>query len=184
MGIRFGPSGNSDTFYEQGHKHTWQVFEWIAAMGLSAYEYSFGRGVRIGQAAAQKIGEAARQHGIALSVHAPYYINLVTQDPEKQQKNIQYILDSARAAQWMGADRVVIHPGSTKDLDRAQSTVWATQNLLATLHVLRQNDLSHMAVCPETMGKINQIGTLEEIVMFCKIDGVFLPTIDFGHLNS
>jgi deoxyribonuclease-4 len=44
--------------------------------------------------------------------------------------------------------------------------------------------LDSLYFCPETMGKINQIGTLEEIADFCKIDKVYIPTIDFGHLNA
>lgn len=110
--IRFGPAGNSNAFYEEGHKHTVEAMEWVARMGLNAYEVSFGRGVRLKEETAGKIGEEARRYGVALSVHAPYFINLATDDPEKIAKNTSYFLESARAARWLGADRVVFHPGS------------------------------------------------------------------------
>ena len=47
--VRFGPSGNSESFYEQGYKNTEQAAEWLSKMGLSAFEYSFGRGTKISE---------------------------------------------------------------------------------------------------------------------------------------
>ena len=58
--IRFGPSGNSESFYEAGYKSTWQAPAWLKAMGLSAYEYSFGRGVQLSREGAEKIAGEAR----------------------------------------------------------------------------------------------------------------------------
>ena len=39
-------------------------------------------------------------------------------------------------------------------------------------------------ICPETMGKVNQLGTLHEVLELCKIDERIIPCIDFGHLNA
>ena len=111
--IFFGPAGNSESFYEQGHKHTVQAFKWLADMGLNAFEYSFGRGVRIKQETAELIGQAAAEHSVRMSVHAPYYINLATHEPEKAVNNFRYLRQSAEAARWMGAKRVVFHPRRT-----------------------------------------------------------------------
>ena len=77
--IRFGPAGNSDSFYAAGYKRTADAPAYLQAMGLDALEYSFGRGVRMGQETAQAIREAAQAAGIALSVHLPYFINLAVQ---------------------------------------------------------------------------------------------------------
>ena len=55
--VRFGPSGNSESFYEQGYKNTEQAAEWLSKMGLSAFEYSFGRGTKISEKKALLIGE-------------------------------------------------------------------------------------------------------------------------------
>ncbi len=90
--ILFGPSGNSEQFYEEGFKHTYEAMAWVAGMGLNAYEYSFGRGVRIGEQTAAIVKEEAQKNGIAMSVHAPYFINLATDDEEKRQKNLNYFL--------------------------------------------------------------------------------------------
>jgi deoxyribonuclease-4 len=84
--IRFGPAGNSQSFYDAGYNATVQAFAWIQSMGLTAYEYSFGRGVSLGEDTATAIGEEAAAHGVALSAHAPYYINLANTDSEKREK--------------------------------------------------------------------------------------------------
>lgn len=76
--VRFGPSGNSDSFYEQGHKSSVEMPAWLRDMGLSAYEYQCNRGVRISEEMARQLGEQARKSDIFLSIHAPYYINLAS----------------------------------------------------------------------------------------------------------
>ena len=100
--IRFGPAGNSESFYEEGYRRTTQAFEWLRQKGLNAFEYSFGRGVRLKEDTAKVIGEEAAKNGIALSVHAPYYINLATLEEEKAAGNLRYLKESAQAANWMG----------------------------------------------------------------------------------
>ena len=95
--IHFGPAGNSQSFYDEGHKHTIEQMPWLKTMGLNAYEYSFGRGVRLKEQTAREIGEEAQKNGITLSVHAPYFINLASDDPEKYEKNLAYFTESARA---------------------------------------------------------------------------------------
>ena len=59
----------------------------------------------MGEETARKLGEKAREAGISLSLHAPYFINLANPDPEAVQKTIGYVLDACRAADWMGAGR-------------------------------------------------------------------------------
>ena len=102
MHIRFGPSGNSQSFYDQGYTATKQAPEWLVALGLDAFEYSFGRGVRITQQSAEEIGEQMREHGIALSLHAPYYINLASEESKSIESTLGNFVKSAKAAQWMG----------------------------------------------------------------------------------
>ena len=182
--IRFGPSGNSIAFYEDGHKHTYEAMAWISHMGLNAYEYSFGRGVRIGEQSAAKIKEEAEKYGIALSVHAPYYINLASDDAEKFEKNLAYFVESSRAAKWLGATRVVFHPGSCAKIERGQALSFTRRNLTQILARMDDMGYGDLVYCPETMGKHNQLGSLEEVVALCHVDARILPTIDFGHLHT
>ena len=73
---RFGPAGNSESFAAEGFKKSEDAPAWIAARGLTAFEYQCGRGVRCGEDTAKRIGAAARAHGVQMSIHAPYFINL------------------------------------------------------------------------------------------------------------
>ena len=90
----FGPAGNADSFAAAGFRATADAPAWLAQMGLTAYEYQCGRGVRVGTDTAQKIGQAARENGITLSLHAPYFINLSTDDDVQREKNARYVLES------------------------------------------------------------------------------------------
>nr|WP_279387712.1 TIM barrel protein [Xylanivirga thermophila] len=182
--IKFGPSGNSDSFYEQGHKSSIDMPKWLHDMGLNAYEYPCTRGVNIKRETAQKLGFEAQKHDIFLSIHAPYYINLAAQDQHKQEKNKQYLLDSLQAAQWMGAKRVVFHPGSCGKLNREKAMDLAITSLEKILEDAEPFIKQGISLCPETMGKQNQLGILDEVLYICSLHESLLPTIDFGHINA
>ena len=81
---KFGPAGNSDSFYQEGHSATVEMPKWISERGLDCFEYSFGRGVRMGAEGAKAIRAEAERYGIQLSVHMPYFINLAAEDEEKE----------------------------------------------------------------------------------------------------
>ncbi len=181
--IHFGPAGNSDSFYAQGYKRTTEAFSWIAQMGLDAFEYSFGRGVQLSQATAESIGEAAAKEGVVLSVHGPYYINLATEDTDKAAANIRYLMQSVKAAKWMGAKRVVFHPGTPGKLSYADALDRVKAGLLVAAEALG-SALNDVALCPETMGRPKQIGSLEETIELCKLDSRFIPALDFAHLHA
>ncbi len=182
--IKFGPSGNSQAFYDAGYKSTFQAMKWVSEQGLTAYEYPFGRGVRISEAAADKIRSEAEKYGMTLSVHAPYFINLAIDDAEKLEKNVGYFADASRAAKWLGAQRVIFHPGSCAKIDRTWAFEQTKKNFAYILSVMDDMGYGDLTYCPETMGKINQIGNLEEIIELCNIDERVIPTIDFGHLHT
>lgn len=181
---RFGPAGNSDQFFESGRKSMVDAIEWVAGMGLNAYEYQAGHGVRIKKEDAVLLGDKAAERGVLVSVHAPYYISLASSDPQKRDNSLRYIFQSASAAAWMGGDRVVVHPGGLGGLTRREAVRLAGETLLKAQQLLDDEQLSEIHICPETMGKVNQLGDLEEIIELCKLDDRFLPCIDFGHLNS
>ncbi len=152
-------------------------------MGLNAFEYSFGRGVQLSQATAEAIGEAAALESVALSVHAPYYINLATEDTDKAAANIRYLMQSVTAARWMGAVRVVFHPGTPGKLPYADAFTRVKAGLLVAAEALG-TALDDVALCPETMGRPSQIGSLEETIELCALDSRFLPALDFAHLHA
>lgn len=178
--IRFGPAGNSEAFYEEGYKKTVDVFPWIAAKGLDAYEYQCGRGVTLKQETAVNIGKAALNENIRLSLHAPYYINLAGTDREKLEKSYGHIEKSLKAALWMGAKRVVVHPGGIGKDSRDAAMKRALAVFADVIKTLGHPEL----ISPELMGKVNQLGSLDDIIAFSRVDESVVPTIDFGHLNA
>ena len=99
--IWFGPAGNSNSFYDQGFSHSWQMPEWLSEMGLNTYEYQCNKGVNLKDETARKIGEKAKEANIRLSVHAPYYINLSSAEQEKRDNSVKYIMDTLRVAMIM-----------------------------------------------------------------------------------
>ncbi len=180
----FGPAGIPESFSAKGFKHTEQMPEYLYEMGLTAFEYQCGRGVRVRQESAEKLGAVAKEKGVRLTLHAPYYISLSSVEEEKRENSIQYILQSAQACHWMGGDRIVVHSGSCAKMTREQAVILAKETLKKAQQVLDAEGLSDIHICPETMGKINQLGSLEEVLELCSVDERFLPCIDFGHLNA
>ena len=182
--IRFGPAGNSESFYAQGYKASWQAPKWLREMGLSAYEYSFGRGVGLSEEMAEKIAGYARDNDIAVSAHAPYFINLANPDPEKREASFRYITDSARLVTHLGGDRVVVHVGAAMKLAREEALENCREGLLEAYRRLDASGLSQVHLCPETMGRPGQIGDLRETLAFCQLDERLIPCIDFAHLHA
>ncbi|MBO7302801.1 MAG: TIM barrel protein [Clostridia bacterium] len=177
----FGTGGNSDSFYASGKKSTVQAPEWVKAFGLDAYEFEAGNGLNAGDATLKKIGDAAREHGILMSFHTPYFISLSGVDPEKRLKSIDYISRSLHASELLGADTIVIHAGSAAKISREEAMRLASYTLYKNLDVNGDTDI-RMGI--ETMGKINQLGTLDEVIELCKISPKYHPVVDFGHLNA
>ena len=182
--IWFGPAGSGDSFAAQGYKSTVQMPEYLEKMGLNAYEYQCGHGVRVNPDAAGLLKQESEARGIRLSLHAPYYISLSSVEPEKRDNSIRYILDSARAARLMGAGRVVVHTGSCSKITRAEALELAGDTLSRALAAMEEEGLQDVTLCPETMGKFNQLGTLDEVLALCRMDERLLPCVDFGHLNA
>jgi len=182
--IRFGPSGNSDSFYNQGYQSSIEMPGWLYSLGLNAYEYQCGKGIKISESTAIQLGEQAALYNIELSVHAPYYINMCTIDSVKHKNSINYILESLKIAKWMRATRVVVHPGSCSDIKRNEALSIAIQSLQETINLADSMGYSNIAICPEVLGKINQFGTVDEILELCLIDTRLIPTIDFGHVHA
>lgn len=183
MSAIFGPAGSSEAFSKVCKSST-QMPEYLAKMGLDAFEYQCGQGVRVSDALGAKLKDEAEKYGITLSLHAPYFISLSSVEPEKRDKSIDYILQSATAAKKMGAKRIVIHSGSCAKISREEALELAKDTLLRARKAAVEAGFDDIIFCPETMGKFNQLGNLSEVLELCLLDDSFLPTIDFGHLNA
>jgi deoxyribonuclease-4 len=180
MSAYFGPGGNSDAF-RLLKKTTLDAPRWLAEQGLDAYEYEAGRGFTASEDILRQIGKNAKEAGIYTSVHAPYFISLSGVVTETRLKSIGYIEESIRAAECLGADTVVVHTGSAAKITRQEAMHLAADTLYKTLEAIPDNGV---VIGLETMGKINQLGTLAEVIELCKISPRLQPVVDFGHMNA
>ncbi len=182
--IRFGPGGNCEWFKAEGNKNSAQMPAFLNKIGLTAYEVECGRGVRMNDVVAKQLRAEAEKYGIALSIHAPYYISMSSLEEEKRQGSIRYLLESAALAKKIGAERIIFHSGSCAKISREEATALAVDTLQKAVEAFDAEGYGDLILCPETMGKINQLGSLEEVMTLCGVDDRILPTIDFGHLNA
>ena len=182
--IKFGPSGNCESFYAEGYSHTEEAAAFVKKRGLDCFEYSFGRGVRMSEEKAISIGEAFQKEDVEISAHAPYFINFANPDDEMAAKSYGYVLDTANALKRMGGKRVVFHPAAQGKASREEAVALTEERLKILRDYIYLNSMEDMIFCPETMGKLAQIGTVEEVVRFCKVDSVYTPCVDFGHINA
>ncbi len=183
--IRFGPSGNEQVFYDEGNKSSTQAPKWLKEKGLSAYEFSFGRGINISEQTAKVIGQNAKDNDILISAHAPYYINLANPNEDMIQKSFGYIEKGLYILDCFGGRDYVVHIGSCGKLDRTSAIELVKVNLKRIIEIVKENGLiKDKKICIETMGKPQQIGTYEEIIELCTLDECLVPTFDFGHINA
>ena len=181
--LRFGPAGKPISMKKSAKIE--QVPEFLRSLGLDAMEYEAVRGVRISEAKARRLGEEAEKHGVVLSLHAPYYINLASTEEEKRKASIRRVVDSMKAAEWMGAYAVVVHTGYYKGYkDKKEALRVAIESYKEALEALpswvRKPDVS-----PEVMGRKQAIGDIEEVVEICReLGSRCRPTIDWAHLYA
>ena len=181
MSAKFGPAGNAMSF---PYKSSVDAPRWLQEVGLDCYEYQCGKGVRVKEDTAVALGRQAQAHGIALSLHAPYFINLANPDPESQEKTLGYITSACLVADQMGATRVVIHSGALMKRTREEAMAIALPFLKEIVAVCQDQGFGHITLCPETMGKINQLGDLDEVLRLCQVHESLIPCVDFGHLYA
>lgn len=181
MAAFFGPGGNSDDFRLAGFKSTIDAPKFVKSIGLDAYEYEAGNGLSASPKILSEIGQKAREHNIKMSFHTPYFISLSGVVEEKRLNSINYIRQSLDAANLLGAGTIVVHSGSAAKITRDEAMRLAGDTLVKTLSAV---DTYGIKIGLETMGKINQLGTLDEVLELCRIDSAFVPVVDFGHLNA
>ena len=183
MQIRVGPAGACDEFTTK-YKSNIFLPEFISDFGLNAFEYQCGRGINLSESTAEALCEKTAAIDMEVSLHAPYYISLSGIIEEKRLKSIHYILQAGTAVKKLGGTRIVVHAGSASKIPRIRAVELAKDTLIKSQRALDENGMSDVIMCPETLGKINQLGTVEEVCELCKIDERLLPCIDFGHVNA
>lgn len=182
--IRFGTAGTSDSFEAKGYKSSLDIPAYTAEMGLDAFEYQCGHGVRLGVDKAGKMAADAAERGILFSIHAPYYISMSSLEEEKRLGSVRYLLQSAEVCRALGGKRIIFHSGSCGKQSREAALEKALDTMRRAVEALDEAGFADMTLCPETMGKVGQLGTLDEVLALCGVDDRITPCIDFGHLYA
>lgn len=155
----------------------------ISRLGLDCLEIEFVWGVKMGSDLCQKIKEKAKELRVALSVHAPYFVNLNSAEEGKRLSSQERLLSSARMAEKCGAKSVVFHCGYYGKSNPETTYETIRKGLQDILSILK-SEKNPVVLRPETMGKKSQFGSLEEILFLCRdLDGM-LPCIDFSHIHA
>jgi deoxyribonuclease-4 len=173
--IRIGPAGSRGLGNLEGVRE-------VARMKLDCMEVEFTYGVRLTLEDARQVGELARRKRIVLSVHAPYYINLASNDTEKIAASKQRIVDCCQRAAVLGAKSVVFHAGFYQGKSADQTYEMVKRAVLDLQRRIRRRKWS-VQLCPETSGKPSQFGSLQEIVRLMQETGCGI-TVDFAHLYA
>ena len=154
MTIKFGPAGLGgvdDAIFN---------LEKYKSLGISACEIAFTYSIYIkNKEDAKKIGEAAEKLGIQLSIHAPYYINLNSDEEEKIEKSKERILNCCEVGTWLGAKKVVFHPGYYGKDSKEKTYEKIKKEILKMQDERRKNNFTP-ELAPETTGKINVFGSI------------------------
>ena len=162
---------------------TLSAIEFVSKLKLDCLEIEFVKGVKMGTDTAQKIKEAASARHITLSAHAPYYINLNAEEEGRRLVSQERILATARIAETCGARSVVFHCGYYGKSTPEQAYENIVKGLKEVSSILK-SERNKVVLRPETMGRLSQFGSLEEIIQLCRdVDGL-LPCLDFSHLYT
>ena len=173
--IRIGPAGNIASDIVSSIKR-------VKELGLSAQEVEFVRGVRMSNATAKKAGKVASELNVSLSVHAPYYINLASEEKEKARASIQRILMSCERGHHLGAKYIVFHAAYYGKRSK-QETFDLVEEAINEMHDVIKAKKWKVVLAPEVTGKPSQFGDLDELLQLRKDVGCEL-CVDFAHLKA
>lgn len=158
------------------------AIQFSKSIGLEAFELGWVQSVRVTEATCAAIKSAAQEHSVALSVHAPYFINL-NADKDEWPKSRKRLMDAGHYGYLAGATDIVFHPGSYFLSDPLEVLKVAIPRLKECVEELRRNG-DRVILRPETMGKSAMLGSFEDtLAMSNAIEGV-QPCLDFAHLHA
>ncbi len=177
--IWLGPAGIPTVCKE---KNTLNGIKTVSQLGLNAMEVEFVRGVKMSLELAKQAGEVAKELNIRLSVHAPYFINLCSEEKQKVENSKNMILDSAERAEAMNADIVVFHPGFYGKLSTQEALEKVKKECEDLNDRMKSMGIKGVKLGLETTGKQSTFGTLEEIIQISKDVKNCVPVVDFAHI--
>ncbi len=176
--LKFGTAGlpHGAKSYEQG-------FEILKRLGLDSLEVEFVHGVRMKRERAEKIGELAKESGLVLTCHGPYYINLNAKEEEKREASKERVIKTVLAGKYMNAVSITFHAGFYLGMP-PEKVYLNIKNSLEEIVEDLQYEVDVPQIAIETTGKPTQFGDVTEILRLSKeVKNIFI-CIDFAHLHA
>lgn len=179
--ILFGVAGNPPNFWQsQFKKERANSPEWLHSIGLNSLEIQCTYGVRMPEIRRELFKINAIKYNIELSIHAPYYINIGSSNHNKIENTKRELSKCLVLAKHIKSRKIIFHPGGIEK-DRNVSI----NNAITLLKEFEdENDMNDVFLYPEVEGKINKLGSLEDILLICKQVKFAKPCIDFAHLHA
>ncbi len=155
----------------------------VKELGLGCMELEFVRSINITKEKAQDVKKIAEEEGVVLTCHAPYYINLNSQDAKKLRDSKKRIINSAKIADLCGAWSVCFHPAFYMKMQPEVVYKKVKEELKEVVKTLKEEGIK-IWIRPELTGKGSQFGELNELLnLSSEIDKV-MPCIDFAHYHA
>jgi deoxyribonuclease IV len=161
-----------------------EAVELLLERGYSACEVDFESGFWMDYPWAERFGKLAADAGIVLSVHAPIAGFMGHVERDKKQRMAVGMLDhSAGVAESSGAELVVFHPGFLLGREREAAIASVVEQLAELRERLEKKDRA-VPFGVEVMGRVNELGTADDIFAISAELGWVRPVIDFAHLHA
>lgn len=152
------------------------------SIGLDTLELGWVQSVRVSEATCAAIKATGEENSVALSVHAPYFINL-NAEKDEWPKSRKRLMDAAHYGYLAGATDIIFHPGSYFGNDPAEVLKTALPRLEGCVKELHKNG-DNVTLRPETMGKSAMLGSFEDALTMSKAMEMVQPCMDFAHLHA
>jgi len=161
------------------------AIELLLERGYSACEIDFETTFWMDYPFAERLGEVARERGIALSVHAPLFgfMGHVEASGRKFSSAVGALDRSAGIATASGAEVVVFHPGFLLERSRED----ALDAVVGQLETLRERLVGKERGVPfgvEVMGRVRDLGSLDDVIEISRRTGWVRPVLDFAHMHA
>lgn len=183
--IKFCVAGFPVNFFSSKYgKKRENIFKWIKENNLDGIELQCTYGIKMSDEQALLYRKLVKENNLIITIHAPYYISLASTKPEVVERSKLEIIKAFELAKKIDAKRIIFHPGAgygKNELDRQEGL----KRLIDALNSIEKElDTKNIKLYPEIGGKINQLGSLDEIIEICKNVKYARPCIDLAHLHA
>ena len=155
----------------------------VRELNLDSFELEFVRNINIKKEKTSEVKDVAEKNNIVLTCHAPYYINLNSNDKQKLHASIDRILNSARIANLCNAWSVCFH--AAYYMKESPEKVYAqVKNSIKYIVNILKKENNKIWIRPEVGGRVAQFGELQEIIKLSQEIEQVMPCVDFAHLHA